>query len=424
MEEIPGIGPVPVPRPGCVAGSTRGSGPVKIITTFAGAEYVLSGTTVYRDGSSIGTVASGGYYQSAQSESQLVFVSGWNAYLVESGVMTQITDPDLGQVSGVSCLAGIFIYPQRDSSEYVYSTILSAGTIDPLSFANAEKHPDPITRSVCQGDNVWFFGTRSIEPQYKTGDADLPFVRSNGQGYDKGCPSPYSIVAMDNSLLFLATEDEKGPGFFRGAAVPERISTGTIDTMLAACDDLGGITCLSIAFDGHEVYLANIPGRGSVGFDLSTKLWSEWASFGLGNFRLQCGDGGHYGDSTSGQLWTLDASVYTDDGDPIVREGSIWIPVDVPNTNSAMCLIGAYGQGLATGEGSEPVVELRHCEGGLGDWTNWQSANLGVQGDRQARAKWFQQGQITVPGRLVEYRCSDPVLFVPYYLLVGSQAYG
>jgi hypothetical protein len=411
-------------RPGLVEVAEYGSGPVHLIEHHLGDRYVLSGTTVYRNGSSIGTVASGGYQQAAQSETELVIVSGWNAYSIVSGVMTQITDPDLGQVSGVQFLGGYFVYPQRDSSEYVFSEFETASVISALSFANAEKNPDPITRVVTHGDNLWFFGTRTIEPQYATGNATQPFVRSSGQGYDKGCPSPYSVVPMDNALIFVAQEQENGPGVYRGEAVPKKISDHSVDQKLRACTDLEGCRGYAVSIDGHAVYCLDIPGQGTVGIDLATGAWSDWETHGETGFRLSCGDAGVFGDRATGQLWEFDPDVFADDGEPITREASIWLPTTSATVDSAVCLVGAYGVGLATGQGSDPRVEMRYSSGGLGDFCPWQSASLGVQGDREARARWFQQGMITAPGRLLEFRCTDPVRFTPYYVLIGAEAYG
>jgi hypothetical protein len=74
------------------------------------------------------------------------------------------------------------------------------------------------------------------------------------------------------------------------------------------------------------------------------------------------------------------------------------------------------GVGLPSGYGSEPVVEMRYSDHEGGDFTNWMEEPLGEIGDRTkgAMALWVGLGSFQAPGRLCEFRCTDPVYFSCY----------
>lgn len=407
------------PRPNLGESAEYGSGPVYATTTHLGKRYTVSGTTVYENGTSLGSVASGGYVQFAQSESQLVVTSGGNAYLIEEGVLTQITDDSLPQVSGVFWIGGVFYYPNLGSSQYHFSEVGQAGVIDDLGFANAESDPDQIVRGERVGDLIALLGSRTIEWMAQSGDAESPLTRSGGRSQDKGCLAFYSVVKADNALFFVGNEGGQGRFVLRtGGNTPEIISDLTVNTKLAACENIEAATAFSAIIDGETFYVLNIPGQGSYGLNLRTKLWSEWASIDRETFRVRCAGDGLFGDDETGQLYTF-GSGYTDEGAQIIREASCWLPVTHPGVLGALSLVGATGVGLATGQGSDPLVEMRWSNGGLLDFTNWRTASIGASGST-VKTTWRQLGMMTSPGRLLHFRWSDPVLSVPYYVLANE----
>jgi hypothetical protein len=418
----PGDTPGLRPRPGLDLSQTLGAGPILAhIADHQGKSYTLSGTAVYENAALLGSVDPGGVVQWAKSEAELVITSGWSAYLISDGVLSRIGDEDLPQVSGVSFIGGRFYYPNRGLSQFHYSAVGQASDIDGLAFANAESNPDPIVRSETLGDDIAFFGTRSLEWHQQTGDADLPVARSAGRSTDKGCLAAYSVARTDQAIYFVGAEGEQGPQIYRTAGGPAvKVSDASIDAKLQACADLDHITAVIVIHEGHSFYIVNIPGHGSWGLNIGTRLWGEWASYARNTFRLRCGDGGVFGDDETGRLYTFNAETRSDNSDPIIREASVWIPADKPGVIGPISLLGANGVGLLTGQGSNPLVEMRLSRGGLGDFTDWQGAAMGAMGERSVTPQWRQNGMIAAPGMLVQFRWSDPVLTVPYEIVVGE----
>lgn len=415
-------------RPGLVPVATLGFGPVYWVEYAAGARYVHSGSAIFRNDTQIGTVASGGTRQVAKSESQLAFTSGGKGYVVEyldsPTTVAMITDPDLPDVSGVVFgPQARFYFPNTGSGQFHYSAIGDATTIDGLGFANAEADPDPITRGALIGGSLLWFGPESIENHQGTTDTAEPTVRVKELTANVGCNSPYSISPLDNGRLFFVGNDEGGLGvYLTEGGHPQRLSTPSIDQALssATADQIAETTGCSVVIEGHAWYVFNIPGLQSFAYDVSTKLWAEWSSYDLENFRIRTGNNGVFGDE-SGGLWSFSGSAYADGSDPLVRVCSAFLPVETRQRCNVLTLECATGVGTPTGQGTNPVVDHRYTDEVTGDFTEWLATDLGAEGDRSVRATWRQEGMMIAPGRYEEFRCSDPVPFACYGLSVNDR---
>lgn len=409
-------------RPDASSGmdAALGSGPVTLIETYGLSNYVLSGGDLYLDGANIGSLATGGYQQAARSLNQFVIVSGYNAYLVDSSA-TQITDPDLPDVIGVVYLGGYWVYPQRDSSTFYYSAVDDATSIDALDFVSAEVSADTIARFEVVGGEIWSFGFESIEYLGLTGNANAPFRPAAGRSQNVGCLAPMSVVPADNGVYFLGQYKGMGRGVFRTEGLQaRRISTPAIDAML---DATTGLTPLSakgilVQMDGHQFYVLTMPGEATYAYDIATGRWAKWETYDGQVFRLLAGNGRYFGD-VSGNIYEFSPTAYDDDGATLSRVASCFVPAEGNERHASVQLICETGVGLASGTGSNPMVELRYTDDLRGGWSDWLPASLGLTGVYEARAEWRQLGVTRNPGRLYEVRCTDPVSFTPFKLRVN-----
>lgn len=74
-------------------------------------------------------------------------------------------------------------------------------TVDPLSFATAERQPDPIYSVLTLGDRFWLFGSSTTEIWYPTGDGDAPFQRIQGQLFDRGIWGGTAVKIGDEMIV-------------------------------------------------------------------------------------------------------------------------------------------------------------------------------------------------------------------------------
>lgn len=405
-------------RPGLVASSTIGNGPIRGVMTHQGVRYVLSGTRVYQAGVQVGIIPGLYRIRYAQSDTQLVIVADGIVYLVGDAVSI-IAMPDAELVSDVAYAAGRFIYTMADSGEFRYSDIADAETIGDLNFATAESNPDAIVSVETLGQDVLFFGQSTTEWWGISGDTAAPFQPYTGRRYDVGSAAQNAAARIDNGIFFVGTaqrSDRTDLKVYRTSSTAEVISTPAIDAFLARCADISLATAVEVPMEGRSFYVLNIPGVTSVAYDVREKTWAEWSSYGETTFRVQCADAGVYGDFDTAQLWTVDPDVTKDGTDPLVRTCSAFIPTILRERVNRLHLYGARGEGAV---GTSPVVEMRYSDSDDMDWGVWVSALLGAHGEAR-NAKWYQLGQMRAPGRIVEFRCSDDVLFAPFGLAVNE----
>jgi hypothetical protein len=96
-------------------------------------------------------------------------------------------------------------------------------------------------------------------------------------------------------------------------------------------------------------------------------------------------------------------------GTEIVREFTAHLsgaPDSLPITS--VRLESSKGVGVATGQGVDPVVQLRVSTDGGNTWTNWRSRKLGAQGVYDQRTVWHRCGRTKLAGMVFQFQKSDP----------------
>jgi hypothetical protein len=402
-------------RPGLKAAYTVGTGPIYGLFqqdgVFSGDRFAVSGAACYRETAALGYVPPDANVRFASSKSQFVVVAGGNAYCYDGTTLSQITDPDLPKVSDAVYLSGRFYYNQQDSDVWWFSDLNDATSIDGLAFAEAESEPDANVGALTINDEVWFFGRTSIEPWYQTGDANAPLQAAQGRKFDRGCAAQRSIVRLDNTAFWVGDDRI----VYRAATVPQRVSIHGVEERLRRCAAVSDCGAWKATIDGHPFYVLNIPGQTTFAYDLSTDKWSEFSSFGLTNFRAQCAvsylGSVYIGDSQGPTVWQLNPSAMDDGGDQIERLVSGVIPVE---GISARCddILFQGSRGVGLDDGSDPQIQMRYSDTSGHMWVDWRAQSLGKIGDYRRKAVWRRLGTMRSPGRLVEFRVTDPVQVV------------
>jgi hypothetical protein len=214
--------------------------------------------------------------------------------------------PDGYLVADITSINGYFIAAMTDGTWFWL--VPGTDAFDALNFATAESLPDGLVGVETLNGNLFFFGTRSIEVWQPNGNLNLPFQRTTGQDYQRGCLNRDTIQHFDNSLLWVG-DDAK---VYRASMVPEKISTDGVDERLKL--RTGDPSAFTFSYDGHLFYVLRIPGQGSFAYDIASKLWSEFETDGAGYWKPHNGIatltiGTLCGDSDSGAIWKLtDAS--------------------------------------------------------------------------------------------------------------------
>lgn len=98
-------------------------------------------------------------------------------------------------------------------------------TINALNFATAERSPDPIISVRAVGDQFWLLGTNSTEVWYPTGNADAPFLRTQGKVFDRGIWEGTDVQIEDVMVVI----DPDGVVYSIAGGGPQRISNNSVE---------------------------------------------------------------------------------------------------------------------------------------------------------------------------------------------------
>jgi len=237
--------------------------------------------------------------------------------------------------SFVTAQDGFFLFAQPNTPVAYFAA-------DPLNISGTDTivvnlGPDVISRVISDHDIIWVFGRKTISVWQNTGGVGFfsPFnlFQQIPGSFSEGGAFPHTIIKLGGQLLWVQS-DPNGSGQvfeaigFRGT----RISTHSEELLLGQYD-LTNATAWSYTIEGHSFYCLNVPGMPkTLCYDLNTKMWSTRVFFQNG---LQSRDlvEHHYnlnlpgisqihmvGDYQSGNLYRLDNSNYTDNGQPILRQ--------------------------------------------------------------------------------------------------------
>jgi len=436
-----GLREVHYSRPGLVAYKNYGTGPLRGVFrapfSYGAGLFVVCGTTAYNvtTGAACGTIPGADRARWAASEQQMVLVADGVAYLYDGANFDPISNGVLPPVCDVAWLGDRFAFMATGSDTWWYSEISDAGNETGLDFATAESAPDPNVACAVLNDELVIFGSQSVEFWQVTSSATGPFAPVEGKGYQRGCIARDTVQFADNALFWVGDDLV----VYRAGAVPQRISSSSIEDKIRQCADPTTLTAIVVQFEGHEIYVLNVPGVGSYAYDISRigvqaqaygdsyerGEWQEWQSAGFDTFRGQVAQMvsgvAYVGDMTTADLWIMQVGAYADAGGPLKRQASAFIKIEEGTPRCLnIVLHGVVGQGTATGAGSDPTVEMRFSDDQGRTFSGWKAASLGRMGAYRTRAFWQRLGLLRAPGRLVQVRCSDPVNIVFSHLELNA----
>lgn len=349
---------------------------------------------------SLGAIEGAGPVTMADNGTQLaIVVSTGTGYIATTTDLDEITDSDFPSVSSVDYVDGYFIFSQTDTDQFIISEILDGTVYDALDFASSEGLPDNIVRVLVDHREVWLFNETSTEVWVNSGAASFPFQRQDGTFIERGCAAKFSVAKMDNSVFWLG--DDKIVYRANGYQ-PARISTHAIERAIEKYDVVSDAIGWTYTQHGHSFYVLTFPTADQTFvFDAATNLWHERKS-GTDEFarwRVNCGVAAFgkiiVGDSESGKLFYLDPETYSEDGG-VLQRVAMSSPIASENKWLQMASLEIEfdgGQGLTTGQGSDPMCWLSWSDDGGRTWSNEYSRALGKRGEYRTRVRWNRLGQ-------------------------------
>lgn len=403
-------GVVAIPRPGLaehmdlsVRGLYREDG------VFDGDLFTVSGGDLRRGEDIIGTVAGTDRPEWAYTVDGLFLLSGGIVYQCDGTAAVATAFPDGALVASIAQLNSILVAVRADTGTMYFR--LPGDTVwGALDFFSAERKPDPVKAVRTLGDNLYAFGTASIEIFVPTNDSAVPFQRLDGASINRGLKSRDSICALDNTMLFVGEDNIA----YRLATPPTRISDHGIEERLRQSESVEAFT---YSWDGHTFLVLGLDGE-TLAYDIASG-WSQMTYDG-GKFPalgLYDGESVYVGGD---KVWTM-ADRGDDDGAEIERIFTAVMAAEKPMLLD--CLEVQCSPGTTAPNVEPAIVQMRWSDDQGRTWTDWKDGSTGMSGEYRKRVRYRRLGMADSPGRVMEFRQTDPAI-IRYSGCVANPANG
>lgn len=422
---MPGKAALLLHTPALGAYADFGTGPIQEICysdgTLSGGIYVISGPEIYLVSNGTATLIGSGLPDGsvnwAASQIEIALCIGGKGYIIDTSGVNEITDPDFPSVTSVAHINGYFLWTTT-RGQFIWSEINDGQDYDALDFATAEKAPDELVAVLVDHEQVILFGSSTFEVWVPTGNSLSAFEPIPGGLQQCGLASRDSLAQLDNSVFFVG--NDKLVYRLEGTS-PVRISTFGIEGKLSAMNwaNRANLKGMTYAHDGHTYYGLEIPDEGTYFYDVATNMWHQRRSKGIthwGAWVLRFIEGETYaGDRTGGYLYKLDHDALEDRYGYIERMATAGVTSEggfVPVTNLTLDI--TTGKAPLTGQGSNPKVMLRYSDDLGSTWSRPVARSFGKRGEYNKKPRWNGLGSIKSPGRVYEFRVTDPVPVIVY----------
>jgi len=391
----------------------------------SGKVLVLDGTTLRTwvpstgtFGTITGTVTGTDRADVAISQTELAILSGGTVYVSAGTTIAAATDVDFP--SGIT---SVTVMSQRllmttTAGQFFYSSVLDFDDITGLNFYTAEGSPDNLVAVRRWAEMALMFGTETLEMWYsEPSNADDPFSRASSV-VPTGCKARDTIAITSYGPVWV--DPENNVVLLIGAQT-QTISPPWLSRLIAA-ETATNLIASTYKAEGDEFYVLNGLGfcavlkGGTQDWHLRKTDSSDTWAFS----RILTAGGAQYATKRTGTAFMhLSRDYATDEqadaetlGTDITREFTAHIPHDAGRPALGPIMVdGSKGGGLAAGDGSAPVIQMRISTDNGNTWSSFRSRKLGAQGAYDERSKWNQNGRGRRPQTILHFKIVEPVAF-------------
>lgn len=391
--------------------------------------FVVSGTKVLRiDAAGVATVISSAIpsldtpVSMATNGINIFFVTGPQGWTIDpaTNVVAQYIDPSFVGADAVYFLAGSYVFNKTGTSQFQATDPYSM-VLDPLWFATAEGSPDALVTLAVTNQEVWLFGTETVEVWTNDGNAGFPYSRVPGVFIEEGCAAKNTVSEMGGTIFWLSSSLEGQGIIFRTTGLTaRRISNHSLEQEIATYATIDDAVSYTYQQEGHSFYVLTFPTQNVTWvYDLVTETWHQRAWLDVDGSFVRHRSNCHafftrknlVGDWNLGKIYHMSTLIYSDAGNPLVRlRASPHVGqngMKIAHANIEFDI--ETGVGLTVGQGVNPLVQLRWSDDHGHTFTNARTKTLGATGEFRNRVRFTRLGQAR--DRVYELSCSDPVPF-------------
>lgn len=372
----------------------------------------------------------------AENNTEFIIADGTNIYTVAKddgaddvltinllSVVTDAQAPDTTPMVEVIDGYCFGFNPTANAGVFAHSNLNDATAWDATDAYTAEGSSDPIIAIKGLKRNLWIFGSNSFEVWRNTGLASRTWARIPGTFTNIGCNARWSVATGFGRLFWLGgSRDGNNIVFVNEGFASRRISHHALEETIngfAVVDD-------AIAFcyqdAGHQFLVLTFPtGDKTFVYDLTTDEWHERAyrNTNTGEYERILPEHATFFEGRNWVSNRADASVYeysrstyTDAGDAMAWERTFpYLDTKKGRAFWHSLEIGMEtGVGLTSGQGSDPVIQIRWSDDGGKNWSNWHEMSIGKLGEYGKRVRINRLGKSHSQGRVFQISGADPVV--------------
>lgn len=350
-------------------------------------------------------------YSSGDAGSQILIISGGTAYVFDLDANT-LAPVVSGATSG-GYISGYFVVLDASTSTLKSSELVDGYAWDETQVYQRLSAGDRWLAVGVTSNNLYLIGSNSTDVYSVTGDNDTRFAPFNSITIEYGIIAPASLDVSPNGVLTWMSQNQQGAG----PVVSVQGYQASVISTLGFAREVEQFSTLADAYavsyqqEGHAFYILTFPSDDRTwAFDRTTGEWHRRASYNPNNmretaYRMAChcfafsgvGFGTHLvGDSQSGVLAEMSTDYGTDLGGGVIRR----VRQTPYMTSGNQTLITVWnllfdllaGNGIATGQGSDPTIALQISKDRGNTWGKVLTRPTGAQGAYKTRVAFGRLG--------------------------------
>lgn len=159
-------------------------------------------------------------------------VSNNDFFLYDGTTLTQVTDPDLGEVFDFIWVDGYFML--TDGEFLIVTELNDPFSIDPLKYGSSEADPDPVKALLKLRNEPYALNRYTIEVFDNIGGTGFPFQRIDGAQVQRGTIGTHSCCIFLETVAFVGGgRGESISVWLAASGSSTRIATREVDQILA-----------------------------------------------------------------------------------------------------------------------------------------------------------------------------------------------
>ncbi len=277
-------------------------------------------------------------------------------------------------------------------------------------FAVAESRPDNAVALFTAFDEIYIPGTSTTEHWSGTTDPTIPFQKSPGTLTERGTMSPYTVVQLDNSYMYLDSEKR----VVRMSGRTPQVISNPFDNEFQSFRNVEQAYAINFNAEGDTKYIISFPvEQRTFVYDYKRDFWSEWTwtnpatrarESWIGRVGVYCEQWGKYlvGSRIDGKIYVVSKESYQDYNNEIATEmwtGRINWGTDKRKATMKMRIKLRRGTGdtwdVVPGEFSPegtPKLFISYRDDGKGEWSADRMIDLGETNDTETEVVFRRLG--------------------------------